>query len=76
MLYEVITHNVPVAIQVADIGGPIAVSALLACSNGVLYEALRAMRRKQPQPRRLWLGSAVAWGLTLAYGAYRIHEVV
>lgn len=67
-------HNHPFAIQVADLGGPMLLSALLGLSNGVLYEVWRARRASAPLPRMALAVGAGAWALTLAYGAYRVHE--
>ena len=73
-------HNVPVAIQVADLGGPLLVTALLTLANAGLYTLLRSFgERSRTEGRRLALRepaiAALLWTLTLAYGFYRIDEV-
>ena len=73
-------HNVPLAIQVADLGGPLLVTALLTAANAGLYTLLRSLveRSRSPGQRLAVREPAFAaglWVLTLSYGAYRIHEV-
>jgi apolipoprotein N-acyltransferase len=77
-------HNLPIAIQVADLGGPLLVTALLTLANTGFYVLLRSTleaRGKQgaAKGQRLALRepaiAAILWALTLAYGAYRIDEV-
>lgn len=68
-------HAVPVVIQVADIGGPVLVSAFVALVNGALAEGAIAIHAKAPLPRRTF-GAAIAAALAVfGYGAYRMHEV-
>jgi len=68
-------HMLPIAIQVADLGGPMAVTALLAAANAAIYLALRAWRTGDAMPKRTLAITAGLWVLTLGYGAYRIQEV-
>ncbi|HJK97271.1 MAG TPA: apolipoprotein N-acyltransferase [Polyangiaceae bacterium LLY-WYZ-14_1] len=68
-------HRLPVLMQVADLGGPLLVSAIATAVNGALYELGRARLRGEPLPR---IGPAVGLGallFALGYGAYRIAEV-
>ena len=67
-------HNTPLAIQVADLGGPLLVTALLTAANAALYE-LSLAHRNGHIARRPVLVAAGLWAATLGYGAYRIHEV-
>jgi apolipoprotein N-acyltransferase len=67
-------HGQPLAIQTADVGGPLFVTGLLTLANAGLFTAglaLRARSRAFREPA-LALG---AWVLALAYGGYRIAEV-
>jgi apolipoprotein N-acyltransferase len=59
---------VPIAIQVADLAGPYAVSALIAASSGAIYDGLT--RRRRPP-----VIAAVVILAALGYGAIRIHMV-
>lgn len=68
-------HNVPIAIQVADLGGPLVVTGALAVINAAVYEAARAFRDGEPHPVRQVLTAAGLWLLLLGYGAYRIDQV-
>lgn len=68
-------HMLPPLIQVADLGGPLLLTALCMAVNGAAYELLSAWLRGGHLP---WLPPAVAAGavaLCLAYGFYRIAEV-
>ena len=65
-------HNVPVAIQIADLGGPMLVSAVAMAFNGAVYEAARAFLGKRAYPRRLLALVGVVVCSTLIYGAARI----
>jgi apolipoprotein N-acyltransferase len=67
-------HDLPYALQVADLGGPVLITGLLTAANAALYELLSSYRRgrvARVQP----LSVGVLWGLSLIYGAYRVHEV-
>jgi len=74
-------HNVPMAIQVADLGGPLLVTGLLTLANAGLYVLLRSIveARKNPGKARIAVRepalAALGWALTLAYGAYRIADI-
>lgn len=67
-------HNTPLAIQVADIGGPLLVTGLLVVANVGIY-TLSLTHKNRHLDRRTTAIAATLWALTLAYGAYRIHEV-
>jgi apolipoprotein N-acyltransferase len=69
-------HMLPVAIQIADLGGPMMVTALMAATNGALYLALRAWQQSDLKGARMPVAVVAGlWMATLAYGGYRIHEV-
>ena len=60
----------PVVIQVADLGGPMAVTALLLMVNGAIYDLL-ASRRKAILPAAI---SALILGAALLYGYLRMRQ--
>jgi len=68
-------HGVPIAIQIADLSGPLLVSAFVALVNGALAETWLAFRAKAPLPKRSLGAAVVATALVLGYGGYRIREV-
>jgi len=59
---------VTIAIQVADLAGPYAVSALIACAAGAIYDGL--LRRRRPP-----LVAAAVITVSLGYGAIRVHQI-
>ncbi len=69
--FGAVLHGLPVALQVAELGGPIAVALPLLAVNVAIYLLLR---REAGSARR-----AAAWLLlplsSLAYGAWRLPEV-
>ena len=68
-------HNVPLLMQVADLGGPMLLSAVVMAFNGALYEGLRSARRSEPFPLRTIALVTAAVVFTVGYGAWRIAEV-
>ncbi len=62
-------------IQIVDLGGPILLSLLAASVNVVLYELGLSLMQKSAKPARSLIGVGAASALTLAYGAYRVHDV-
>jgi len=68
-------NAVPTVMQIADIGGPILLSALASWVSASLYELVAHAVRKEPLPRRELAAAAVALLSTIAYGHYRIAEV-
>ena len=73
--YGASLHRLPAMIQVADLGGPLLVSAVVATVNAGLFELLRARLNRSGASRTGPIAAAAALVLTLAYGAYRIGEV-
>jgi apolipoprotein N-acyltransferase len=68
-------HDLPILIQIADLGGPMLVTALVGVINAGVYEAIRPFVRKE---KWQWKQPAIAAGallFALGYGAYRIAEV-
>ena len=70
---------VPAVIQIADLTGPMGVTALMVAWNGALVDAWRGARAGLGvRARATWRPLAVAAALVvvdLAYGAVRIHQV-
>jgi apolipoprotein N-acyltransferase len=82
--FGVSLHAQPVLLQVADIGGPLLVTALLCTINAGFYTAFCALRDRAeaPKPFRFrawaWREPVLALAALLAalgYGSYRIAEV-
>lgn len=61
----------PVVIQIADITGPLGVSALLLLANGTIYDILH-LRRRALKTAAVGVGII---GVVLAYGIVRIRQV-
>ncbi|MEM9189617.1 MAG: apolipoprotein N-acyltransferase [Myxococcota bacterium] len=68
-------YDVPILIQIADLGGPMLVTGLIALINIVLYETGIALVRRQPVQKTGPIVAAASLLFTLGYGAYRIAEV-
>lgn len=74
-------HALPLAIQTADLGGPLLITGLLTLANAGLFTAGLALSRERAAARartRAWREPALAlgaWTLALVYGGYRIAEV-
>jgi apolipoprotein N-acyltransferase len=64
---------VPAVIQIADLTGPIGVSALMVAWNGALVDAWHARAKGERRLRPLAVASAFAV-VALVYGAVRIHQ--
>lgn len=67
-------HNTPLAIQVADIGGPLLVTGLLVAANVGLYTLSLTHKNRHFDRKTIGITAAL-WAATLAYGAYRIAQV-
>ncbi|MEZ4339593.1 MAG: apolipoprotein N-acyltransferase [Sandaracinaceae bacterium] len=69
-------HMVPHLVQVADLGGPMLLSALAMLGNGALYVLVRAVLiREERWPRIAPAVFVAALAFYLGYGAWRIGEV-
>jgi len=66
---------VPIVIQIADLTGPLGVTALMLALNGALLDAWRARDRGFPIAARnpAWVGALIV--VDLVYGAVRLHQV-
>jgi len=71
--YAASLHSVPIALQIAELGGPLLISALVAAVNAALYEFGACWRN--PTARRALAAVAVCVVASLAYGAVRISQV-
>jgi apolipoprotein N-acyltransferase len=58
-------------VQIADLGGPLLLSALLALANAAAFETLRWLTAKRGPPLATWALAAGAAAGTFAYGAVR-----
>jgi len=58
-------------VQIADLGGPLAVTALAVLVNAALFETFRWLRGAA-RPYATWLATALALSGAAAYGAHRI----
>lgn len=68
-------HMLTLPTQIADLGGPLLVTALMALVNLALYETWRWWRKTRPAPKGSWGIAAGAVVLTLAYGAIRVGQL-
>jgi apolipoprotein N-acyltransferase len=67
-------HGLPLAIQVADLGGPLLLSGLLIAASVAFYELSKLVRKRAFKRKRVLIIAGV-WAATLIYGGYRIHAV-
>jgi apolipoprotein N-acyltransferase len=66
---------VPVIIQIADLTGPLGVTALMLALNGALLDAWRTRDRGLRVAGRGAIVVAALIAADLAYGAFRLHQV-
>ena len=59
-------------VQIADLGGPLLLTALQAVVNGALFDALLAWRQGSPPPRWALGASLISLAASGGYGFYRI----
>jgi apolipoprotein N-acyltransferase len=62
-------------VQIADLGGPILLSALQAVINGALFDGLLAYREAGPTPFRSMAASLILVLASGAYGLWRIARI-
>jgi apolipoprotein N-acyltransferase len=72
--FGVALHRVPVLLQVAELGGPVAVTVVVIATNLALAELVFA-RLGAPADRRVVQGGAGILGFALLYGLVRIFMV-
>ena len=63
------------AVQIADLGGPMLVTLVMAMVNLSVYEAWRWQRAQRKAPLALWGVTAGAIALSAIYGVVRIDQV-
>lgn len=68
-------HGLPYLVQVADLGGPMLLTAMSVLASGATYEVVSALVKKRPVPKIAPAVFASALALYLGYGAYRIADV-
>ena len=68
-------HNVPSLVQIADLGGPMLVSALVASVNVGVYALVRPLIYRQPVRWLVVGGPCFALACTWAYGTWRMTEI-
>jgi apolipoprotein N-acyltransferase len=73
--YAATLHNAPVLMQLADLGGPYLVAAMLCAVNVAVAELIVHRREKRPRDRRVLIAGAAALAVALAYGYVRLRMV-
>ncbi len=68
-------HMLPPLLQVADLGGPMLLTAIAMLGNGAVYEVIRSRLRKEPFPKAAPIVFASALAAFLGYGYYRISDI-
>ena len=69
--YGATVHQIPLLIQTADLGGPIAVGLVLVAANWAVFRAIAAGRSLSQQPWRLHFAVLSGLATALTYGAIR-----
>lgn len=72
---SVTLHELPIALQIVDLGGPGLLTSVMLGVSGALFECGRALLRKERVPRLLPALVAASVLFTLGYGVYRVQEV-
>jgi len=65
----------PLLVQIADLGGPLLVTAVAAMANITVFETWRWWRGVRGAPRMVLLVTVLSLGFTLGYGMIRIPQV-
>ncbi len=68
-------HMLTLPTQIADLGGPLLVSALIGAANVSVYEGWRWARKRRDAPKLLWgitVGAAI---FAVLYGVVRVRQV-
>jgi len=73
--YAATVHQVPVLMQVGDLGGPILGGLALIAVNIAVAEPILAWLERRPIARNPVIAGAVTLLATCAYGALRVHAV-
>ncbi len=79
LLFQSYTANsqawVPVLTQIADLGGVLALSGVIALVNGAVAQLILARIRQRAVPRTLAVAALAALLFTLSYGVLRIQQI-
>ncbi|HZR81434.1 MAG TPA: apolipoprotein N-acyltransferase [Candidatus Binatia bacterium] len=67
-------HTLPL-VQIADLGGPLLLTAFVATVNVIAFETWSWWRDRRARPVRWWVGGATLVGAVLLYGFVRTREV-
>lgn len=62
-------------VQVADLGGPLLLTALVVLVNLAVFETWRYARRRRPRPVRVWVVTGAALALAWAHGRASLRAV-
>jgi len=68
-------HAQTTLVQLADLGGPMLVTVVMALVNLCAYEGWRWWRRRRDAPRALWALTVAAIAFMVIYGVVRIGQV-
>jgi apolipoprotein N-acyltransferase len=66
---------VPASVQVADLGGPLLLTALVAGANVVLFETWRWWRARRAIPRATWVATFAIVLAVVGYGRIRTRSI-
>jgi apolipoprotein N-acyltransferase len=62
-------------IQLVDLGGPLAASALAALASAAAFESWRWLRGRRPRPAWTWAVAGLALALAWGYGTLRVRAL-
>ena len=68
-------HTATTLVQIADLGGPMLVTVVMALVNLSVFEGLRWWTKRRSAPKLIWGLTAAALGLSTVYGVLRIGQV-
>ena len=68
-------HMLTVPTQIADLGGPLLVTAFMGLVNLSVYETWRWWRERGSTPKSVWVAVAAATAFTFVYGTLRIEQI-
>ena len=68
-------HALTTFVQIADLGGPMLITVVMALVNLSVFEGWRWSRGRRTTPRLLWSLTVAATALTAIYGDLRIDQI-
>ena len=68
-------HMLLLPTQMADLGGPLLISALIGAVNLCVYETWRWAKKRRGPPKLLFGLTAAATAFSLVYGAIRVQQI-